>query len=557
MHYLLRPLACLLLCTLLLTGCVPTDSGGVPPSQVLGTSTQTDRVAAPALKTTAWPAVPSARPAIPSTPPAAPTVVPTIPPTSTPVPAVLDLSAQAAALLPPFAADLAGAEVWDHYQISATLDPTALTVSGTQRMLVRNGADVPFAALYFHLYPNHPDFGGELSVADVRVNDQPVPVTTEQDGVLLRVDLPQPLAPGQQARVTMNFLAYTQRNASGSAYGAFNQEAGVWSLASFYPVLARYFADGWDRRPVSSRGDLAVTETALYDVTLDTPVDWQLVTTGTQVETNSPGNLPPEGYRRERFVSGPQRDFFLAAINGLNQASTDVDGTRVTVYYRPEYDAAGQRSLAIAAQSLRAFNARYGPYPLTEMEVVQAALTKFLGVEYPGVMLIEQRLYASNGRGLETTIAHEVAHQWWYSLVGNDYQGAAWLDEGLASYSQVIYYESLGDAVSAAAELQQFRNIYLSARNAGNDGVVNRPNAAFQGNYVALVYAKSALFFHALRQRMGDETFYAFLQRYYETYRYGEATGSDMLATAEATCGCDLQALYDAWITSAVPVDVP
>jgi hypothetical protein len=355
----------------------------------------------------------------------------------------------------------------------------------------------------------------------------------------------------------MNFLARTQRNASGSAYGAFNQEAGVWSLASFYPVLARYFADGWDRRPVSSRGDLAVTETALYDVTLDTPVDWQLVTTGTQVETNSPGNLPPEGYRRERFVSGPQRDFFLAAINGLNQASTDVDGTRVTVYYRPEYDAAGQRSLAIAAQSLRAFNARYGPYPLTEMEVVQAALTKFLGVEYPGVMLIEQRLYASNGRGLETTIAHEVAHQWWYSLVGNDYQGAAWMDEGLASYSQVIYYESLGDAVSAAAELQQFRNIYLSARNAGNDGVVNRPNAAFQGNYVALVYAKSALFFHALRQRMGDETFYAFLQRYYETYRYGEATGSDMLATAEATCGCDLQALYDAWITSAVPVDVP
>jgi len=86
---------------------------------------------------------------------------------------------------------------------------------------------------------------------------------------------------------------------------------------------------------------------------------------------------------------------------------------------------------------------------------------------------------------------------------------------------------------------------------------VNRPNAAFQGNYVALVYAKSALFFHALRRRMGDETFYAFLQRYYDTYRYGEATGSDMLDTAEATCGCELQALYDAWITSAVPVEVP
>ena len=55
-----------------------------------------------------------------------------------------------------------------------------------------------------------------------------------------------------------------------------------------------------------------------------------------------------------------------------------------------------------------------------ELEVVQGAMTTFLGMEYPGVVLIEQELYENNGRGLETTVAHEVAHQWWYSLVGND-----------------------------------------------------------------------------------------------------------------------------------------
>lgn len=552
MQYLHRAWACCLLCMLLCASCAGTGSHTLPPAHVIGTTSEgVEGIVAPAQKKTAVPVVPSALSAIPTTPP-------TRVPTSTPVvPPVLDVAGQTAALLPAFAGDLAGADAWDRYQINATLDPDGLTISGTQRVEVRNGAQVPFNEIYFHLYPNHPSFGGELRVADVRVNDQPVTVSTEQGDLLLRVPLPQPLAPGERVLVTMNFQARTQRNASGRAYGAFNQEAGVWSLASFYPVLVRYFADGWDRRSISSRGDLAVTETALYDVTLDTPVAWTLVTTGARVAIGEADAGPPVGYRRERFVSGPQRDFFLAALNGLNQASADVDGTRVTVYYQPGNAAAGQRSLTVAVQSLQAFNARYGHYPLAEMEVVQAALTSFLGVEYPGVMLIEQRLYTNNGRGLETTIAHEVAHQWWYSQVGNDYQGEAWLDEGLASYSQVVYYEALGDAASATAELQQFRNIYLSARNAGNDGVINQPTGAFRGNYVALVYAKSALFFHALRQQLGDETFYAFLQRYYTTYRYTEATSPDLLATAEATCACDLQAFYDAWINSAEPVAVP
>lgn len=578
MHLILRILVGLSLWITLLASCA-FPPAAAPPQPSLGTITESHAGTAPL--TAVPPATPivvspiaqpsqtpsPATPTLPATPapvdtqlvPTPTVYLPTVATTSTPtIPTVLDVPLQAAALLPEFAQDLAGANGWDRYSITATLNPTDLTISGSQQVAVTNQAGVPFDALYFHLYPNHPDFGGSLEVRDVRVNDQPVTVSTEQDGVLLRVELVQPLNPGEQAIVALNFLARSQRNAAGSVYGAFNQESGVWALASFYPVLARYFADGWDRRPVSSRGDLAVTETALYDVTLDTPADWALVTTGVRVDAGAQSAAPPpEGYRRERFVSGPQRDFFLAALNGLDQASSEVDGTRIITYYQAGNPAAGQRSLIVAEESLRAFNARYGRYPLAELEVVQAALTRFLGVEYPGVVLIEQNLYRNNGRGLETTVAHEVAHQWWYSLVGNDYQGEPWLDEGLESYSQVVYYEALGNAAGAAGELQLFRDIYLGARNTGNDGVVNRPTAAFRGNYVALVYAKSALFFQALRERVGDEVFYQILQRYYETYRHHEATGEDLLAVAQARCGCDLRQFYDDWINSTAPVEVP
>ncbi|MCG8348013.1 MAG: M1 family metallopeptidase [Chloroflexales bacterium] len=465
-------------------------------------------------------------------------------------------------MLTEFAADLNTAENWNRYTMNASLDPVALTVSGAQQVEVRNRADTPFDALYFHLYPNHPDFGGGLSVENVRVNGQAAPISTEQNNILLRVELSQPLIPGAWAIVTMDFTARTQRNASGNTYGAFNMQSGVWSLATFYPILAVYQPEsaggsyvGWDRRPVSGRGDLVVSEVALYDVTLDTPADWSLVTTGARV--GEPAIIPQSSQRRERFVSGPQRDFFLAALQGLDQASNVVDGTRITTYYQPGDTAAGQRSLRVAEQSLQTFNQRYGRYPLAELDVIQAALTRFLGVEYPGVVLIEENLYRQNGRTLDTTVAHEVAHQWWYSLVGNDYQGEPWLDEGLASYSQVIFYEALGQGELVNAELENFRRIYLSTRQDGRDAAVDRPVTSFEGNYFALVYAKSALFFAALRDQIGDEAFFNFIQAYYANYRYREADGDGLRAIAERSCSCDLREFYADWITDAAAVELP
>lgn len=503
----------------------------------------------------------SARPAAPPTalPRAAPSP-PATPTASLPASALLSVAEQARSLQPAFAADLQAATAWDRYRITAALNPDGPTIHGFLQVEVQNRSRDTWTELVFHLYPNHPSFGGGLRVANAHVNGRPAEVRTEERNVRLIVDLARPMAPGETALVSFDYLARTQRNGSNRAYGAFNQEAGVWALANFHPVLAVYrdagsggAYTGWDRRPISSRGDLAVTTTALYDVTIDTPADWALVTTGVRVEQTPIDN----GYSRERFVSGPQRDFFLAAIKGLDQASATIDGTKVTSYYQRGSTAAGQRGLDVAVASLRSFNQRFGAYPLTELEVVQAALTKFLGVEYPGVILIEQNLYRPGSRSFEATVAHEVAHQWWYSMVGNDFQGEPWLDEGLASYSQVIFREAQGERALAEAELNTFRDSYRRARAAGRDEPTNQSTAAYSGNYFAIVYAKSALFFHALRQQIGDEAFAQFLQRYYATYRYGEAQGPDLLAVAESTCSCELDQLYADWITDAAPVPIP
>lgn len=453
---------------------------------------------------------------------------------------------QAAALLPAFAADLNHADGWHAYVISATLDPNTRTIAGTEDVVVRNGTPQALDDVCFHLYPNHPDFdGGSLWVSDtVMVDGKPVAVTTEQQDVLLRVPLPAPLPPGAATTISLSFRAHTPQNHSASGYGAFNMEAGVWAMASFYPVLARLTDDGWDCQDwISNNGDLSVTDTALYDVILQAPDGWTLVSTGVEL----PDMLPsPRGMHTAHMVSGPQRDFFVAAVNGLEQATELVDGTRITVYYQAGQSAAGLRSLRVAAQALHTFNTWYGPYPYTELELIETALTYFYGVEYPGVLLLDQQLYWKNGSSLETYIAHEVSHQWWYNVVGTDAQGEPWIDEGLASYSEIVYYEAQGDEESAQDEQDWFRD-----EAEGETGAFNRPAASYQGDYFTLVYAKSAMFFSALRAQMGDEAFFQFLNTFYQTYRYRMADGDDMIAVAEETCVCGVPQLYAEWTGGA------
>lgn len=464
------------------------------------------------------------------------------------------IAAQAAAMRPEYQADLTLVD-WDRYTIRAQLDPAQLRLDGSITVRITNQTEVDFDTLWFHLYPNHPDFGGRLDVSSARIDGIPVPSRTLHGDTLIGLTAPRPIAPGASATVTMTFTTRTPRNASRRSFGAHNFEAGVWSLASFYPLLARYIPGlGWDTRPIAARGDFTVSAIALYDVTVTTPANWQLVGSGSQIEDR----ITADGQRLVRFVSGPQREFYLAALQGLQQLDANVDGTRVISYFQPDDAAAGERSLTIAVTALRVFNQRFGVYPYAEFELIQAALTTFYGMEYPGVVLIEQNLYRRSDRLLETTIVHEISHQWWYGLVGNDAQGEAWLDEGLASYSQILYYEQIGDIAQAQSELEAFRATYRRLRERGGDAPLATPPVALsQGRYVPVVYAKGALFFHALRQRIGEEAFEQFLLGYVTASRYREIAGPDLLRAAEQACECDLSDLFHDWVLSAAAVVIP
>jgi hypothetical protein len=535
----------------------PPSASPPPIMNVTVTAAARETPTTPTARATAVPATlaPAEPPATPE-----PTVAPTSAPTAaTPAPVqpgtqvpvtTLDLQAQTRALLPSAAGDLGRAGEWNRYTIVATIDPQARTIAGHERLEYTNRDGAALDRVYFHLYPNLPDFAGRLDITALTVDGQTVEVAYETKRYLLRVDLPGPLAPGAATTIEFDFTTRAPANASQDYYGAFNLDPGILALASSYPIVAIVRGGNWDIGWPDGRGDFVNSETSLYDVTLTAPAGWKLATTGTLVD----GRLDA-GQQVARIVSAPQRDFMIVATQ-FSQASADVDGTRINSYFRPEHEAGGQAALQAAVNALRAFNKRYGTYPLAELDIVEVAASTFLGVEYPGLIMLQDRLYDGNGNP-ELTAAHEVGHQWWYSLVGNNVQTEAWLDEALASYSEVVYQEEVRGPEAAERSLDGFRERYRRALAEGRDEPVDQPNTAFTGNYVAIVYGKAVLFFQALREQIGEEAFDRFLHAHYEQHRYGYISGNDLLATAEGACACQLDELYASWITTVAPVQIP
>ena len=461
-----------------------------------------------------------------------------------------DVNAQAAALLPEFRSDLQYNSNWNRYRLAATIDPQARTIAGQQRLEYTNRDNVALDRLYFHLYPNLSDFGGALDIRAVSVNGDAVAPAYELGRYLLRVDLARPLPPGETTSVTLDFATRAPLNASSWLYGAFNKQNGVLALASALPIVAIVRSGMWDISRPDPQGDFVNSETSLYDVTLSAPADWAMVTTGVAVDQRE-----ENGVRTTRFVSGPQRDFTITLAQ-LAQRSAEVDGTRINSYYRAGSATGGQQALDAAVNAVRIFNKRYGRYPLAELDVIEADLTTFYGVEYPGLIMIEHNLYRQPAM-LEAIVAHEVAHQWWFNIVGNDVQRESWVDEALASYSQVVYQEEMHGAQAAQRELNQFRQRYRTARAAGRDAPAAQLNAKFRGNYVSIVYGKAVLFFQVMRIQIGEPAFDQFLHRYYANHRYGYVGGVNMLTDAKDACGCNLDGLYRDWITSVVPLQIP
>jgi hypothetical protein len=453
------------------------------------------------------------------------------------------------------------------YHIDARLDSTSSTISGRLRLRFVNAFERPLPDLAFRLYPNASYYAeGALRVRNVRVGYERVEPSYETEDTVMRVPLRSPLQPGEQITVQMRFETVIPADSRGT-YGIFTRDTrrGTWVLADWYPILAGYEPGrGWRLDPPTDLGDPTFSQAALYDVSLITPPGLTVVATGEAIEESS-----AEHATARRFVSGPAREFTLVVDDDYRVSSGTVDGTRVTVFTNPGAD--DERASLIrdaAARALAAFARRYGPYPYTELDIVETELAGALGVSWAGIIFLDSselfsRSLISDQDAQRTifTVAHEVGHQWWGGTVGVNSNDYPFLVEGLTNYLAII---CLADMLGRDAAYQQLHDQiaqpYLAAIEKFGDGVVNRPAGAPQDGppNAVLIYGKAALGFLAIRIELGDAAFFTALRDLAEQHAFGITTPAEVRRIFERSAGVSLAATWRFWFEAAetTPEDV-
>jgi hypothetical protein len=438
---------------------------------------------------------------------------------------------------------LPGASV---YQVDLRIPADLNLLAGRESVRYTNQEAAPLAEVYFQLFPNAA--GGKTTVSNVQVNGQPVKPTLEYEDSTLRVPLPAALQPGEQAVVTMDFEVEVPREMGGN-YGLFGYFDGVLVLDEFYPVIPVYDDEGWNVQDPPRNADTSYFDMSFYLVRVTAPANLILVASGVPVDSQRTG--------QEQVVTlaaGPMRDFYIAASAGFTAISTTVDGIKVNSYAPSDLRPGTQLALDTAARALEDYGQRFGPYPYTEFDVVSTPM-QALGIEYPGLTGIALSLYdlGGNARGtpnsvmVESTVAHEVGHQWFYNLVGNDQIDEPWLDESVVQYVTGLYYRDTYGSSAEQSLQQSWDGRWARVERAAIP--IGRPAWAYDPKeYSPIIYGRGPYFLVALEERLGTDKFAAFLRDYVQKNEWGIGTGDSFRQLAEQHCGCDLGALFQEWV---------
>jgi aminopeptidase N len=439
------------------------------------------------------------------------------------------------------------------YYLTVTMTPTGELLMGTAEIDVTNYSPDPWRYLIFRLYPALQQYGGEMVIQSVAVNNQPTNFIYAAENTAVRINLAKTMEPDDQVRVRFNYrLAIPQWSDSTGVYALYGRSQQMTTLPLFYPALAVYQPDPalgsgtWWQDIGTVRGDAAFNVASLFVVTATLPSAQVPVASGTLVDSTQ----VDQERTRYVWVTGPSREFLLHMSPLFVSASAEAYGTRITSHWLPGQEAAGRNALHYAVSALRIYSDYFGKYPARDMSVAVAPLS-YRGMEYPQVSLLGTEVYTRFQKDMEILVAHEVAHQWWYQLVHNDPVNMPWVDEALAEYSVKIYDERLHGARDAAIlEQRRWQTPFDLLVEDGEDSQLNRAVESFDDGqqYETVVYGKGALFYSKLRELLGDRRFQRFLRDYLSDYRYqivDTKTWHEELAKLQVP---QLESLFEDWV---------
>ena len=407
-----------------------------------------------------------------------------------------------------------------NYILYATLDFDAHSLEVDETVRYYNTTGVPLSDIVLSVQPNR--YGGAFSLLAI-YKDNATLTTYSLNDQRLTLNLPQPLQPGAATTLGIKFKINIPAKSSEGLFGYdFNQI----DLVDWYPFVVPY-VNGWVLHDPMSFGEHLVYDASDIELNLKT---------GSDVIVAASAPAEPNG-EWTRYLLYGARTFTLSASDEFLMSESAVGSVKIRSYYFNGYQAAGEGILYAAVQAVSIYSVKFAPYPYETLSIVQTDIHD--GMETDGLVFLASDFYGQYGGGAKNNLVtigvHEIAHQWWFGLVGNDQAMEPWLDEAMSAYSERIFYEfnypRYGDW------WWQFRVDYFSPT-----GYVDTPiysGGSFRA-YTNAVYLRGAHFMEDLRVRMGDDDFYRFLKDYAARYSRGRVTSADFFSTVRANTQADI-----------------
>lgn len=414
-----------------------------------------------------------------------------------------------------------------HYDIDAQVDYEARSVTVEQHIRAVNPAAGALSELVLAVEASRqPDV---FTLDALTWEDGSAVTDARQETGAIRILLAAPIQPGGTIELR---LRYTLRLKPMYSFLGFTGRQ--LNLGDWYPFLPAYQdGAGWLLHDPTTVGEHLVYPTIDYDVVVHlSPYESPLVVAGSAIPVIEDNTFT--------FQLSGARGFALSISPDFQILSTTAAGAEIRAYVFAENMDAGKASAEAMRDAVTLFSEMYASYPYASLSLVEADF--FDGMEYSGMFFLGAE-YFNAYPGAPTSYlvplsAHETAHQWWYSLVGNDPAREPWLDEAFCTHSEVLFYEKYHpDLVDWWWNYRIWR--FLPS---GKPSADITTYSEFRP-YVDAVYLQGTKFLDAARREMGDEAFLAFFRDYAAHYTGRIATTTGALELLQSHSTKDLSAL--------------
>ncbi|MFZ0706204.1 MAG: M1 family metallopeptidase [Candidatus Korobacteraceae bacterium] len=477
------------------------------------------------------------------------------------------------------------------YVIDAKYDPDKHSVDATETLTYHNLTGQPLDRFPFHLYLNgfqpkatwvheaHRDgnfrtstFEDAWDPKDTGSNDvtslevvgmgdltKQMKFVSPDDGnpddkTVFEVQLPRPVAPGEDVVFKMKFHAVFPEVIARTGYKRTFLLAGQW-----FPKVGVWWHGAWNCHQFHAMTEF-FADFGTYDVKVTLPKSYVIGATG--VQTGETQNA--DGTKTVAFHAEDVHDFAWTADPNFKVVNSQFDGSvggvKIRLLTYEGHKSSWDRYITIMQRTMKRFDDWYGPYPYAQITVVDPphGATEAGGMEYPTFITGDTAWWAFKGQYLfpEGVTEHEFGHQYWYGMVATNEFENAWLDEGINSYTEAkvlddIYGRDTSVLDLLGAQLGEpglQREQYLSRPDFDPLSRPSYTDMSF-GSYGAISYGKTASMLLTLETVVGEKTLRDALHNYFMKYRFTHPTQEDFLRTVNETAQQDLgwywqQAVY-------------